>query len=78
MTIAEAVNRILVQSALIKTVAFDAATETMLIEFHDGEMYEYLNVSEELYDGLIGATSIGTYFNSKIRRNNSCPCRRIA
>jgi KTSC domain len=72
------VNKTITQSSLIRAVAFDEARATLQIEFHNGEVYQYSNIPIELYNGLIVADSIGSYFNSKIRRNDLYPCRRIA
>ena len=37
------------------------------VHFHNGRVYRYLDVPPEEYDALIGAESVGKYFNEEIR-----------
>ena len=40
---------------------------TLSIWFHGSGRYDYYNVPEQVYRGLLSASSKGTYFNSHIR-----------
>jgi len=64
-----------VQSSNLATIGYDSATETLEVEFLNGSIYEYRNVSQSVYDGLMSASSHGSYFNHEIR--NAYPCEKI-
>lgn len=40
---------------------------TLEIEFHSGGVYQYFNVPESVYVGLLHAASKGSYFHEQIR-----------
>jgi hypothetical protein len=46
---------------------YDAATAVLEIEFPGGDVYQYLAVPREDYDGLLQAASKGRFFHSNIR-----------
>jgi KTSC domain-containing protein len=56
-----------VESSVIRKVRYDRATATLEIEFHSDKVYRYFAVPHAIYAGLIGAESVGAYFNEKIR-----------
>jgi len=56
-----------VTSSHISSIGYDDSNQTLEIEFNDGSIYQYYNVPEYLYDGLMGASSHGTYFHVNIR-----------
>ena len=60
-------ERIPVQSSNLAAIGYDSATETLEVEFLNGSVYEYRNVSQSVYDGLMSASSHGSYFNHEIR-----------
>jgi hypothetical protein len=37
------------------------------IEFHDGGVYRYSNVPVHVYEGLLRASSKGSYFHDRIK-----------
>lgn len=51
-----------VESSSLASVGYDAATRTLEVEFHDGDVYQYFNVPPVVYRDLIHAPSIGQYF----------------
>ena len=55
-------------SATIHSVGYEVATQTLRIVFHSGAVYEYANVPEEVYVGLLRAESHGAYFAAHIRQ----------
>ena len=69
-----------VNSSQIAAVGFDPATKVMTIQFKGkGSTYEYQNVSQEVYDGLCGAESVGTYFGQNIKSApDKYPFKKIA
>lgn len=57
-----------VQSSALARVSYDDATHTLCATFRGtGRTYVYQNVPAEIYDGLMGADSLGSYFNACIR-----------
>ena len=57
-----------VESSLIKSVAYDAATSVLTVVLvKDNETYEYSKVPESVYKELMAAESKGAYFVKNIR-----------
>jgi hypothetical protein len=56
-----------VSSSNIASVGYDADAAILEIEFNDGSVYEYYDVPESVYDGLMAASSHGKYFHGHIR-----------
>ncbi len=58
-----------VKSSQLKEVAYDAASETLYVRFHNtGKVYSYSPVSQEKFDGLLAADSVGKYYHAHIRK----------
>ena len=55
-----------VDSSMAATVGYDPETEILEIEFHSGEVWQYLNVPEFVYEEMISG-SIGKYFQAHIK-----------
>lgn len=64
------IQRIAVSSSNIASVGYDAKNKILEIEFHHGAIYQYFDVPEAVYDGLMGAESKASYFYHNIRENN--------
>ncbi len=60
-------DRISVQSSNIRSVGFEASSSTLEVEFNSGSVYQYLNVPESEYEGLMDAGSKGRYLNGNIK-----------
>jgi hypothetical protein len=60
-------NRTAVTSSSLEAVGYDAETSTLEIEFRDGSIYQYFDVSEAGHTELITAPSHGRYFSEQIR-----------
>lgn len=56
-----------VSSSCIRSVGYDGLTSVLVIEFNSGSVYRYLGVPEHVYQGLMKASSKGTYFNNEIK-----------
>ncbi len=57
-----------VQSTNILSIGYKADTQTLIVKFRvSGQTYEYLNVPQTLYEGLMTAESKGKYINDNIR-----------
>ncbi|AUF96919.1 KTSC domain-containing protein [Pseudomonas sp. 02C 26] len=61
-----------VRSSAITAVGYDAATRRMKIAFKQGRTYDYCGVPSEVYQGLINARSVGTYYDRVIRDRYQC------
>jgi len=56
-----------VSSSNLASVGYDSATRTLHVEFKSGAVYEYYDVPEAEYQGLIDAPSKGSYFHQNIK-----------
>ena len=64
-------EREMVSSSNIVSVGYDPNSETLEVEFRGG-VYEYYNVPQFMYDRLMEAGSIGTFFNAEIKDSYAC------
>ena len=58
-------DRFTVNSTLIHSIGF--CDGLLTVEFRDGGMYEYKDVSDEIFHELTVAKSVGAYFVSNIK-----------
>lgn len=56
-----------VDSSNVSRVAYHEDTETLAVQFHNGGLYTYSDVSEHTYQNLIGADSVGKYLNNVVK-----------
>jgi hypothetical protein len=56
-----------VVSSDLASVGYDSENAVLEVEFNKGGIYQYMGVSQDLYDGLMSAGSKGTYFNQYIK-----------
>ena len=56
-----------VVSSNIEAVGFDDELEELTVEFKGGRLYSYDGVKRNVYDDLIKAPSVGSYFAANIR-----------
>ena len=68
-------ERYSVASSNIASVGYDAATETLEVEFLNGSMYQYYNVPENMYDRFMQDPSKGRFLNLYIK--NAYPYSRV-
>ena len=64
-----------VSSSNIMSAGYDAQSETLEIEFKNGTVYQFFNVSVAIYDAFMQAPSKGQYFNAYIK--NALPFSRV-
>lgn len=57
-----------VSSSNLSAVGYDYDTATLRIEFLRSGLYEYYNVSSDVYEALMAAASKGTYFDQFIKK----------
>jgi hypothetical protein len=70
-----AVQREPLQSSSLRSVGYDPDTQTLEVEFQQGEIYQYMGVPEFLYRGLVLASSKGKFFNRNVV--DRFPCREM-
>lgn len=54
-------------SSSLATVGYDMSTRVLEVEFHSGQVYQYLDVPKDVFDALLGSESLGAFFNSEVR-----------
>lgn len=55
-----------VRSSNLSAVGYDGAN--LFVRFHSGGIYRYSQVPSSLYEGLLRASSHGTYFDRYIKK----------
>jgi KTSC domain len=68
-------DRQIVSSSNIVSVGYDAASETLEVEFQNGSIYQYYNVGQSTYDEFIAAPSKGKFLAYQIK--NAFPYSRV-
>ena len=58
-----------VKSTNIRSIGYEHESNTLEIEFHSGGIYQYFNVPQASYNGLMSASSRGSYFHKYIKDN---------
>jgi len=61
-----------VHSSAIRAVGYDEQSQRMKITFTEGKTYDFCRVPPHVYNGLLSASSKGTYYNDHIRDKYQC------
>ncbi len=56
-----------VTSSSIAAIGYDVQSALLVVEFCDGTLYEYVDVSSSVHEGLMASASHGRYFDVAIR-----------
>jgi KTSC domain len=64
-------DRLPVESTSLASVGYDPISSTLEVEFRNGRIYQYFEVPQHIYDGLMSAPRQGPYFNQYIRNSYS-------
>jgi hypothetical protein len=56
-----------VQSCNLRSVSYDEHKKNLEIEFHSGMILQYQNVPSRLHADLMQASSVGSFFTSRIK-----------
>ena len=67
-----AVDMIPVSSSNIYAVGYDEENNQLQVQFKTkdggpGAMYRYFNVAKEVYDGMLNAASVGSFFHYNVK-----------
>jgi hypothetical protein len=60
-------DRVAVNSSNVETIGYDADSQTLEVEFKNGTVYQYFDVSERVYEELRNADSVGGYLAAQIK-----------
>ena len=58
--------RVPVSSTNIRSIGYDPQSAILEVEFTSGDVYQYFDVPEHLYNGLLKAASLGQFLNINI------------
>ena len=61
-------DRKYVSSSNIASIGYDSMSQILEVEFLNGAIYQYYDVPEALYEGLMAADSHGKYLNEYIKK----------
>ena len=56
-----------VVSSNISSIGYDPESRILEVEFNNGSIYHYYGVTEALYNGLMSATSHGSFLHQMIK-----------
>ena len=56
-----------VESSHIAAIAYDPETEILEVQFRNGDCWSYAYVHQDLFDHFVSASSIGSFFTSRIQ-----------
>ena len=56
-----------VTSSAIRAMQYTPSAQNLIVYFQDGAVYSYGSISERVYEAMKSSTSIGRFFNKKIR-----------
>ena len=62
-------NRIPVDSSNIAEVGYEDTTMVLEILFHNGNIYQYFDVPQSVYEEFMSADSKGKFLNANIKNN---------
>lgn len=65
-----------VSSSNILAVGYDPVLELLQVDFTSGSSYHYSNVPQNVYEELLGAGSVGSYFARRVK--NVYPNAKVA
>ena len=60
-------QRTRVSSSNIASIGYDAASQTLEVQFHNGSVYQYIDVPTSVHQALMAATSHGSYLNQYVQ-----------
>lgn len=69
------VDMILVSSSNVASIGYDENYQILYIRFHNGSLYEYKGVPVGEFQGLMSASSVGSYLHRNIK--NLYPYERL-
>jgi hypothetical protein len=68
-------RRDFVSSSSVRSIGYDPSSQTLEVEFNNSFVYQYYNVSQQVFDALMASPSKGQFLNSQIK--NMYPFSRV-
>jgi hypothetical protein len=62
------VDMVPVSSSNVAAVGYDVDSATLYVSFLDGAEYEYDSVSQDIYEGLLAASSVGGFLDAYVKK----------
>lgn len=62
-------NRNPVDSSNVAEIGYDLNTQTLEVQFKDGNVYQYFDVPQSVCESLMSASSKGQFLNKEIKVN---------
>ena len=62
-------QRVSVSSSNIRSIGYDKQSATLEVEFTSGDVYQYFNMPDHLYQQFLHTASHGQFLNDHIRYN---------
>lgn len=56
-----------IDSSSVEAIEYDTDTQQLTVEFNGGNVYDYFNVPEDVFEALGEAESVGHYLNENIK-----------
>jgi hypothetical protein len=56
-----------VDSSNVAAVGYEEDSQTLQVAFNNGSTYQYFDVPQAIFDGLLGASSVGQYLNQNVK-----------
>lgn len=63
-------NRMPILSSNLLSIGYDSVEKVLEIEFKNGSIFQYFDVPNNIYSGLMNARSYGRYFDAYIKKGN--------
>ena len=60
-------ERTQVNSSNIRSIGYDSQSAVLEVEFTSGDIYQYFDIPEHLYEQFISASSHGQFLNGHIK-----------
>lgn len=71
-------NRIPVTSSNVKSVGYDPSNKVLEVEFKNGGIFHYHEITPTQHKELMSASSIGSYLHKNIKSRNDHKVTRYA
>ena len=57
----------LVDSSNVSAIGYDEDSQTLQVEFNSGATYQYFDVPQQIFEGMLDAGSVGQYLNQHVK-----------
>ncbi len=57
----------LVDSSNVSAIGYDEDSLTLQVEFNSGATYQYFDVPQQIFEGMLDAGSVGQYLNQHVK-----------